>query len=203
MCEAEQRQLNQHLIRLKKEAVLLGATAADVIGAGDIRTDEKLAGLCNGEYICPNYGLAASCPPWVKGPGQFKTWQAESRYAVTVKIELPASLMFSDERNDVMRLLHTVVTGVEQRAVELGFKKSRAFAGGSCKPLFCDGYKTCCVVENRQPCRHPDKARPSMSGFGIDVVRLMEASGWSAEKAKPDSDNNEEMSWVAGLILIA
>jgi hypothetical protein len=40
--------------------------------------------------------------------------------------------MFSNERKDVMRLLHQIVATVEQKAIELGFGKSKAFAGGSC-----------------------------------------------------------------------
>ncbi len=191
--------LKENLARLQQEALQLGATGAAVITSMDIRAVEELAALCNGEYVCPSYGLAASCPPHVKGPGCFRRWQEKSRYAITVKIELPSSIFFSDERKDVMRLLHTVVAGVEKKAVRLGFTKSKAFAGGSCKPLFCGEYETCCVVEDQQPCRHKDEARPSMSGFGIDVVRLMKASGWPVQK----TSGSDDLRWVAGLILIA
>ncbi len=112
--------------------------------------------------------------------------------------------MFSDERKGVMQLLHQVVAGVEQKAVEAGFEKSKAFAGGSCKELFCNDEEECCVVAENKPCRHIEVARPSMSGFGIDATRLMLSSGWAAQKAeKPDSMDKDANSWVAGLILLA
>ena len=50
-------------------------------------------------------------------------------------IELPASVMFSDERKGVMQLLHQIVAAVEQKAIEMGFENSKAFAGGSCKEV--------------------------------------------------------------------
>ncbi len=195
-------ELKTGLTLLKQTAIRFGATDSAVISSGDIRTDNDLAALCSGEYTCPNYGLAASCPPHVEGPEQFRKWQEKSRYSITVKIELPTSVMFSDERKEVMRLLHQVVAGVEKRAVELGFSRSRAFAGGSCKPLFCEENNTCCVVADKLPCRHENDARPSMSGFGIDVIQLMNTSGWPVVKTEQHKGGPEDSSWVAGLILL-
>ncbi len=192
------------LEELKREALSLGATAAAIIPAGEIRVKNELAALCNGEYKCPNHGLAAGCPPHVEGPDQFRKWQAQSRYAVSVKIELPASVLYSHERKEVMQLLHQLVAGVEKKAVEMNFTNSRAFAGGSCKQLFCDRHPACRVVAEKKPCRRPDTARPSMSGFGIDVIRLMTSSGWPHQKTSaPEASDAEETGWVAGLILIA
>jgi len=196
--------LNQQLEQLTTEAERMGASASAVISSRKIQVKDDLAALCNGEYICPNYGLAASCPPHVDGPDQFRKWQAQSRYSVTVKIELPTSVMFSDERRDVMQLLHQIVAAVEQKAIEIGFGKSKAFAGGSCKTLFCDDQRECCVVAENKTCRHIESARPSMSGFGIDVAQLMVSSGWSGQKGETaDLSDTDSISWVAGLILLA
>jgi predicted metal-binding protein len=194
----------QHLEHLTREAKRLGATSAAIIGSKNIQVKDDLAALCNGDYTCPNYGLAASCPPYVDGPVEFRKWQAESEYAVAVKIELPASVMFSDERKGVMQLLHQIVAAVEQKAIQAGFAKSKAFAGGSCKELFCENQATCCVVTENKPCRHIDVARPSMSGFGVDVTHLMRASGWPAQKAERSNGSDKDAtSWVAGLIMLA
>lgn len=176
----------------------MGATDAAVIRPEEICVSEDLAGLCNGEYICPNYGRAAGCPPFVNGPQRFRKWQEQSRYAIVLKIELPASILFSSERKEVMRLLHKVAAQLEQKAVGMGFEQSRAFAGGSCKSLFCEDHDTCCVVENSEPCRHPDEARPSISGYGIDAVRLMETAGWPTTK----TSGSDAQGWIAGLVLI-
>lgn len=194
----------QILERLTQEAQKLGATSSAIIASKDINIKDDLAALCNGEYTCPNYGLAASCPPNVEGPVGFKKWQAHSEYSITVKIELPTSVMFSDERNDVMKLLHQIVAAVELKAIESGLKKSKGFAGGSCKELFCEDQENCNVVTENKPCRHIESARPSMSGFGIDVTLLMKSSGWSAPIAdKSNITDKDGTSWVAGLILLA
>ena len=194
----------QQLAYLIQEAKKLGATSSAIISSKDIQVKDNLAELCDGEYTCPNYGLAASCPPYVEGPIGFRKWQAQSKYAITVKIELPTSVMFSDERKGVMQLLHQIVAAVEQKAIETGFGKAKAFAGGSCKELFCEDQERCCVVVENKPCRHIAFARPSMSGFGIDVTQLMLSSGWAAPKAeKSNSSDKDATSWVTGLIMLA
>ncbi|MGD9973500.1 MAG: DUF2284 domain-containing protein [Desulfatirhabdiaceae bacterium] len=185
-------------------AIKLGASSSAILLSKNIGVKDSLAALCNGDYTCPNYGLGASCPPNVEGPAEFRKWQALSQYSIIVKIELLSSIMFSNERKDVMRLLHQIVAGVEQKAIETGFEKSKAFAGGSCKDLFCDDQENCCVLSENIPCRHIESARPSMSGFGIDVTQLMTSCGWSGQIAKKsDAFDNESTSWVVGLILLA
>lgn len=114
-----------------------GASHAAIIPSGDIVVEEGLAALCNGEFTCPNFGLAASCPPHVGGSGQFRQWQTQCPWALVVKIELPADLLFSDGRNQVMQLLHQIVALLETTAIGEGFPHSKGFAGGSCKTLFC------------------------------------------------------------------
>ncbi len=194
----------EQLELLTKKAIELGATSSAIISTREVQVKDDLAALCNGEYRCPNYGLSGSCPPYVEGPAEFRKWQEESKYSITIKIELPTDVMFSDERKGVMQLLHQMVAAVEQKAVEIGFEKSKAFAGGSCKKLFCEDQKTCCVVSESEPCRHMDSARPSMSGFGIDVTQLMLSSGWSAQKAENNKGSGKDAtSWVAGLIMLA
>jgi predicted metal-binding protein len=194
----------QQLEQLALEAKGLGATASAVVKSKEILVSESLADMCNGEYTCPYYGLAANCSPHVGGPAAFRRWQEESEYAITVKIELPRSVMFSDERKGVMQLLHQIVAAVEEKAIQIGFDRSKAFAGGSCKNLFCADEEQCRILAGTGTCRNPEAARPSLSGFGVDVAQLMISSGWSGAKAdKPDGSGDDDMSWAAGLILIA
>ncbi len=198
------RSSKQQLSHLTHEAKRLGATGSTIISSKEIQVKDNLAALCNGEYTCQYYGLAASCPPYVEGPVVFRKWQAQSEYSITVRIELPTSVMFSDERKGVTQLLHHIVAAIEQKAMEIGFKNSKGFAGGSCKELFCDDQENCCVLAENKPCRHNEIARPSMSGFGIDVTQLMKSSGWSAPKAeKSNLSDKDASSWVAGLILLS
>lgn len=194
----------QQIAHLTREAIRLGATSSAIISSKAIQVKDDLAALCNGEYSCPNYGLAASCPPYVGGPVEFRKWQAQSKYSITVKIDLLTSVMFSDERKGVMQLLHQIVAAVEQKAIEIGFINSKGFAGGSCKDLFCEDQEMCCVLAENKPCRHIASARPSMSGFGVDVAQMMLSSGWPASKTeKSNLSDNDATSWVAGLIMLA
>lgn len=161
-----------------------------------------MAALSDGEYTCPNYGLAANCPPNLEGPIEFKKWQAQSQYSITVKVELPTSVMFSNERKGVMQLLHQIVAAMEQKAVEVGFKNSKGFPGGSCKELFCEEHENCSVIAENKPFRHIDLAPQSMSGFSVDVTLLMKSSGWSGSKAEEsDLSDKDATSWLASSCL--
>jgi len=203
MADRVDSELQAILDDIAAEAIERGATASAVISSKHIQVKEELAALCNGEYRCPNYGFAAGCPPHVGGPAAFRQWQAQSDFSISLKIEVPTSVMFSCERNSVMQLLHHVVAAVEQKAIEAGFTNSKGFAGGSCKELFCKDKIRCCVLAENKPCPHQEIARPSLSGFGIDAVELMKTSGWSAPIADTSTlPEKDETSWVAGFILL-
>ncbi len=105
------------------------------------------------------------------------------------------------ERRHIFELLHGTAAFVESQANALGFTRARAFAGGSCKTIFCHDKPKCKRLLKKAICRHPDTARPSMSGFGINVGKLINAAGWDAEplgKGTPAS----ETAGVYGLVLI-
>jgi predicted metal-binding protein len=195
---------DQQLTHLIDTAKGLGASDARSIFSSEIRIEEHLASLCNKAPQCENFGLSPSCPPHVQGPSAFRKWQRKSTFSIVVRIDLPTEIMFSSERRGVMQLLHEIVANVEQEAIEMGFNETRAFAGGSCKNLFCEDQKNCRVITEQGGCRNPDLARPSMSGFGINVTKLVQSAGWPLKMASQKaSSGKESLSWVAGLILIA
>lgn len=187
---------------LIERARLAGASDAAVIDAGDIIVEEDLANLCR-EPRCQNYGLSPSCPPHVAGPAGFRKWLAEYRQALVIKIDVPSEVLLSSERREVMQLLHEIAADIELAAVKMGHIQSRAFAGGSCKTIFCREQPDCQVVDQGGKCRNPLKARPSMSGFGINVSRLMQAAGWDLKRAKcnPVADDDATAT-VTALVLI-
>lgn len=185
-------------------AIRLGASKAKIISSSDIKVEEGLASLCNGDLQCENFGLSLNCPPHVPGPVQFRKWREKSVFSIVVKIELPLEIMFSSDLIDVMKLLHEIVAGVEHESMEMGYDETKSFAGGSCKKLFCHDKEKCCVVSKTGKCRYPESARPSMSGFGINVGKLMQSAGWELKMTpqKKESDGGDS-SWIAGLILIS
>lgn len=182
-----------HIIRT---AISQGATEAVLIPSSLIVVEDDLAKLCNGKPVCPNYGLSPSCPPHVQGPSAFRIWQNESPWCVVIRMDFPPVGQLTQDHRDLGRLLHEIVSGVEHTAVERGYPNAKAFAGGSCKHLFCYDYDSCRVLFENGPCRNPETARPSMSGFGINVAKLMASAQW---KEPPDPTS---MTWLAGLVLL-
>jgi len=183
------------------KAVRLGASAAAVIAVDRIVIEDGLASLCR-EPRCENLGLSASCPPHVPGPPKFREWMKASTGAIFFKIEVPSDSMFSDDRREIMGLLHDIAAQMEQDATERGYSNSKAFAGGSCKMIFCREQSHCAVLVNEK-CRNRATARPSMSGFGVNVGKLIEASGWGkGDMQSGSAGKHGSLVALYGLVLI-
>ena len=191
--------LKSELIRL---AVHLGASDAAAVSTNDITVEDELANLCLNPR-CENYGLSTSCPPHVSGPAGFRKMLKNYEYAIVLKIDVPTEILLSNARLEIMELLHDIVVAVENAAADAGCPEPKAFAGGGCKQLFCRDYPDCNVVVNGGDCRNPGRARPSMSGYGVNVAKLQEAAGWKMHKITRDTDPNEiSMGTVCGLVLV-
>jgi len=179
-----------------------GASGAAAISTGDIVAEDGLANLCR-DGRCENYGLSASCPPYVAGPSGFRKLLKVYRYAIVIKIDVPLEILLSSERHDIMKLLHEMAADIEQAAVHTGYPGSKAFAGGSCKKIFCHDHEGCRVLTENDECRNPRHARPSMSGFGINVSKLMQAAGWTMNRYNESTHSDTTSTApVCGLILI-
>lgn len=172
------KQITTHRLNELVQLVLaIGGDNAAVINASQIKVDPPLAELCR-ETRCPNYGLSPTCPPHVEGPEWLQEYLAQTKHAILLKIEVDQDLMYSDQRDEIGKLLHFIVIEAEKKALELGFTRIRGFAGGSCKNLFCKEHYQCEVLQGSGKCRNPDSARPSISGYGINLNELLELTGW-------------------------
>ena len=190
------------LKELTELACRFGASNAKVISTREISIEEKLANMCR-EPQCENYGLSASCPPYVNGPSGFRQLLRNFEQAVVFKIEVPSEILLSSDRREVFMVLHEIAASIERAAVERGYHHSRGYAGGSCKRLFCQDFTYCRVLKEGGECRNPHLARPSMSGFGINVSKLMEVAGWTMSRINRGIDQDKtSMSTVCGLVLI-
>jgi len=169
--------MNNDLDPLIQLAVSLGASKAHILSSDKIVVEDQLARKCI-EPRCENYGLSFSCPPHVGSPAFFRKLIKTHPWALVIQLVIPALMLLSWERLDVGRVLHELVATVELEAIKMGYARSSGFAGGSCKELFCQDYLSCQRIEENGPCRHPDLARPSMSGYGIDVFQLIKSCGW-------------------------
>lgn len=200
--------LNQKYSQLIQRACELGASQARMVSCSDILVDKSLADLCR-ESTCANYGLSKSCPPHVAGPSAFKEKISKMDQALFFKIDLFSEILMpfedglSEESRAVFRLLHEIAAGVEKAAVEIGFADAQAYAGGSCKRIFCHAHAECQALSENGTCRNPEYARPSMSGFGIKVAKLFETCKWDMRWIVhgPDATQND-MTSICGLVLI-
>lgn len=188
---------------LKKFTLRAGASAAQIIDTKDIVIDEKLADMCR-EPECENYGISPHCPPHTSGPVGFRQLLGSYQKALVFKIEIPTDVLVyapDEDRRELFRMLQQISAQVEGEAIQKGFFDSKGFAGGSCKKLFCLNDAECRVLSRGEACPFPDQARPSMSGFGINVSKLMESAGWTLNKVLGDEEKTE-MTQIVGLILV-
>ncbi len=186
--------------QLISSARSLGADDAALIPSSQIAVDGQLALQCV-DPGCPNYGLSYSCPPYVEGPGYFKDLLRNLPLALVVRLIVPAESLLSWERIEVGRILHELVAHLELEARDLGFDQAQAFAGDSCKTLFCQEHLNCRRIAGDGPCRHPEIARPSMSGFGVDVFNMIQSCEWDVD-LDLDPETGIQLAWVAGLVLL-
>lgn len=196
--EAEQK--IAALVQFAEDA---GATRATCLPPDTIRVEDRLADFCR-DPKCPYWGQAMSCPPYVSGPAGFRKLLQRAQYVLVFRIEIQAVSLHGEDRPEVMRLLHEITATIDREAIRLGFSFAAGFAGGSCKASFCADHPSCRVIAGEGSCRHPDHARPSMSGYGVNVGALMQAAGWSTQLFSGHApDETEPLSWVAGLVLLA
>jgi predicted metal-binding protein len=198
-----QRHIQGVLDELIQLACKLGASDAAAISTDKISVEEDLAKLCR-EPRCENYGLSASCPPHVPGPAAFREYQKKFQHAVVFKIDVPSEILLSSQGREIFQLLHEIAANIEQAAVKMGCSHSKGFAGGSCKTLFCQDHADCCVLAEGDACRHPQRARQSMSGFGINVSKLLQTAGWQMDRITRETNPDDvPMGSVSGLVLIS
>ena len=176
----------------------LGADDAVLITVTDIVVKDELANLCR-EPRCEGLGNSLSCPPYVGGPAAFRKMQSEYKKALVFKLAVPMDIAMSIERNEVLALIHEIGAKIESAAKTQGAERAKAFAGGSCKALFCADYPECRVLDEKKPCRNPHLARESMSGYGIDVAKMMATAGWEQSGMAQKGDATVTFS---GLVLL-
>lgn len=187
---------------LLEHARRLGASEAVLLATEEVVVKEELAGRCR-EPRCENYGLSPGCPPHSGGPQGFRRLLNEYQRVLFFHIEVPAPVLYSSDNRELFQLLHEVAAGIEEEARHLGWNRARAFAGDSCRRLFCADLKECPALSPGGVCRFPRLARPSMSGYGIDVGHLMRRAGWEQKMGKLAGDGGQGgTASVCGLVLL-
>jgi predicted metal-binding protein len=191
-----------NIAELLEHARRLGASEAVLLLTEELVIKEELAARCL-EPRCDNYGLSPGCPPHTSGPHGFRQLLTGYEWILFFHIKVPAHVLYSSGNRELFQLLHEVAAGIEGEAHYLGWSRARAFAGDSCKRLFCEEQKECPALSPGGTCRFPQLARPSMSGYGIDVGHLMRRAGWDQRMGKLAGDGGQDgNASVCGLVLL-
>jgi predicted metal-binding protein len=190
------------LNKLIQDAHKSGASELAIVSTKKIIVSNDLADKCR-EPQCENFGMSLSCPPHVSGPETFRKKLENFSQAIFFKIDVPSEILYSGEGMEFFQLLHEIASGIEHSAVKMGFTNAQAYAGGPCKKIFCDDHSECLALSEKGKCRHPKSARPSMSGFGINVGMLAKTVGWSGSEVNHGTDSTApKISNIYGLVLI-
>ncbi|RJQ67621.1 MAG: methyltransferase domain-containing protein [Desulfobacteraceae bacterium] len=155
----------------------LGFSQAELIRTDQIRTAAWTREKCR--FGCAGYGHNRMCPPDGIDHAAMVKMLAEYRWALLV-IATPPGKQFHDQ-----------LLALEKKAFLAGLHKALAFGAGPC-PV-CSR----CPVDGS--CRHPDLARPSMEGSGIDVYETARQAGIHLE---PVIEPGRYVKYVGMVLLI-
>jgi predicted metal-binding protein len=180
----------------------LGISDAKVLYSDRITVDDRFRSQC-GEPRCPNYDTSLNCPPHSMPPDQFREHLKGFTLVLAFKFDMPGEAVLGTERREASLLLHETTVAIEQQAQALGFTRARGYSSGACKKTLCNEHAGCAALENGGRCRHPDKARPSLSGMGVNWHELSKTLGWVMQKTE-DGDLNPrtETIMMAGLVFL-
>jgi len=148
---------------LMDTAIACGAAKAVVIDQSQIVLSGDFRKICESNQ-CGGYGKCWMCPPYI-GPieelmEKVRSYPRGLLYQTICEIEDSYDIegMFAAGAN------HAQVSQKMQKAV-------KPLLAGEFLHLTCGGCHLCetCAKRSDEPCRFPEKALPSLEGYGIDV----------------------------------
>lgn len=144
-------------------ALEAGAAQAVVIDGTQIVLSAEFRRICESNQ-CGSYGKCWMCPPNI-GPIE-ELMEQVRRY--------PRALLYQtiSEIEDSYDLEGMFAAGANHAQVSQRLQREMvALAGNPFLHLTCGGCHLCetCAKRSGEPCRFPDKALPSLEGYGVDV----------------------------------
>jgi predicted metal-binding protein len=180
----------------------LGVSDAKVMRVDRLRVEDRFRGLCR-EPRCPMYGTSVNCPPHSPAPAEFREYIREYGAVLAFKFDMPLEGVGETGIREAGLLVHETTAAIEHEAVASGFERARGHSSGGCKETLCREHSHCAVIEEGGPCRHPDIARPSLSGMGVNWLVLSKSLGWEmgrGEDGEPDSRTGAVL--MGGLVFL-
>lgn len=187
-----------------------GASDVKVIETKELVVDERVQMKCL-VPVCHRYGDSGLCPPNIPNAEFWEKIIRKYRYAVLVKHDVfPKEEFVTPGKGETFirnigkhhGKLMEIVSKLEVAAFNDGYYLAMGFAGGSCRTVLCKGAP--CTLLQREMCKFPVMARPSMEGVGIDVFNIASKVGWEIYPLGPKDIDPEEVPCAlsVGLVLI-
>lgn len=150
------------LLKYTRMALAGGADEAKLVPASNVVTAEWVRLKC--QFGCSGYNKRLCCPPLTPTPEETRKMLTEYRRALIY------SYTCTPRGYRAKRLrMQKLIVAIERAAFLDGFYKALGLMAGPCR---------LCAECNRDGlCRHPEQARPSMEGCGIDVYATARNSG--------------------------
>ena len=173
--------LERDLENLKKNAIDLGASMAEIIPAEWIEIDERVRLKCS-IPTCPYFDKSIHCPPHSPDLDLMRKTIDRYHHAILFALDIIPTTDFSDhskggETSKKWANKCLEITGkLETLAFGNGYHLAMGFSQASCLKALC-GQDRCLVLDGGK-CPYPLKSRPSMESVGIDVYRLVTKVGW-------------------------
>ena len=164
---------NKELIQ---EALDLGCEKAKVISTKAISLAHWVKLQC--QFGCSNHGKLFTCPPF--------TPESEEMAEILEEYDQALLIYVNHDTN-----VQEVVIHLETRFKQKGYQKAFALGAQPCN--LCDP----CTISTF--CQYPEKARPTLQAFGIDVQSTIDKNGWTdLSNQIPCSDSH-----TIGMVLLS
>jgi predicted metal-binding protein len=153
------------LARWAARARELGAQDAVLVRPASVVCAEWVRLKC--QYGCDGWGGCLTCPPHSPTPAQTRR----------VLDEYERLLLVHCTR---WRQVSTLVVKLEREVFLAGHHKAFAWGAGPCR--------LCRTCDTDAACSHPERARPSMEGAGIDVFATARRAGLPIQVVRHERD---------------
>ncbi len=133
--------------------------------------EERIRAYCL-ENRCGSYGNNYMCPPHTGTLEEIRTRLKNYERGVLLQYSLDIDVR-ADRKGVIETKLdfHLKVLKMEGLMMKAGMGEVWGLIGGNC------GLCRVCRAQEKKPCRHPDKARPSLEAIGVDVLSLLDKLG--------------------------
>ena len=147
-----------------------GATKAGMIDVKNMVLDRSFRALCEANS-CGTYGRCYTCPPDVGDIDMLMDKVRSYERAALYQLISPLEDSFDIEGMQEAGRNFTIVCQKVLSALRPSMEGAFFLTGGGC------GLCKVCGKITGEPCRHPDRAMPSLESCGVDVSRTASRAG--------------------------